>query len=87
MHQRLAADSTHVYWTKWSGGEVMKVPLAGGTPVVLASGQNQPHGIDERDADGFGGAHVMKDLRQRFCNREHQWPRYPLTSVLNSTDG
>jgi cysteine-rich repeat protein len=41
----LAVDSTHVYWTNSNGGEVMKVPLGGGTPVVLASGQAGPRDI------------------------------------------
>jgi sugar lactone lactonase YvrE len=45
-----ATDATSVYWTEGTGGlpfdsRVMKVPLAGGTPTVLASGQDYPEGI------------------------------------------
>ncbi len=43
---RIAVDETNVYWTDASSsGAVMKMPLAGGDPVVLASGQNTPLGI------------------------------------------
>lgn len=38
----LALDATHVYWTSESDGSVRRVPLAGGTPEVLASGQLDP---------------------------------------------
>ena len=37
----VAVDGTHVYWTDVRGRSVMKVPLAGGTPVTLASDQEQ----------------------------------------------
>jgi hypothetical protein len=40
----LAVDSTNLYWTNGSG-EVKKMPLGGGTPVVLSTGHNQPTGI------------------------------------------
>ena len=35
----IAVDATHVYWTNLLGnpGSVMKVPLGGGTPVLLAT--------------------------------------------------
>jgi hypothetical protein len=35
----ITVDATSVYWTT-SGGTVMKVPVGGGTPTTLASGQN-----------------------------------------------
>jgi hypothetical protein len=45
-------DRTSVYWTDTGlitsatvSGTVMKIPLAGGTPTTLASGQDQPYGI------------------------------------------
>lgn len=47
----LAADQTSVYWTsrKAAGqGTVMRLPLAGGTPVALASGQQRPEGLEVR---------------------------------------
>ncbi|MGO9839230.1 MAG: hypothetical protein ACLP1X_34040 [Polyangiaceae bacterium] len=34
----VAVDATNVYWTT-AGGSVMKAPIGGGTPMVLASGQ------------------------------------------------
>ena len=34
----IAVDSTSVYWTDWGSGNVMKVPVNGGTPVTLATG-------------------------------------------------
>jgi hypothetical protein len=33
----VAADGTNVYWANYGTGAVMKVPVAGGTPTVLAS--------------------------------------------------
>lgn len=45
----IAVDATNVYWANGGGspsGAVMKVPLGGGTPTVLArSGVNAPRGI------------------------------------------
>jgi hypothetical protein len=39
-------DATSVYWANHnSAGTVMKVALAGGSPVTLASAQSDPHGI------------------------------------------
>jgi hypothetical protein len=40
----IAVDATNLYWSTWemdpaSPGAVMKMPLAGGNPVVIASGQ------------------------------------------------
>ena len=34
----IAVDATHVYWTNQDTRTVMKVPIAGGTPVMLAMG-------------------------------------------------
>src|SRR5580692_7775036 len=39
----IAVDKTNVYWT--APGAVMKVPLGGGTPTTLASGQQFPGDI------------------------------------------
>jgi hypothetical protein len=43
----IAVDSTSLYWTNFisSNGTVMKVPLVGGIPVTIASGQNGPWDI------------------------------------------
>lgn len=35
----VAVDSANVYWTVLAGGYVYKVPIGGGTPVAVASGQ------------------------------------------------
>src|SRR5579863_3694014 len=40
----LAVDSRNVYWTT-GPGSVLKVPIGGGSPTTLASGQNSPQGI------------------------------------------
>jgi hypothetical protein len=40
----IVVDATSVYWTA-NGGSVMKVPIDGGTPTTLASGQSTPWGI------------------------------------------
>jgi hypothetical protein len=34
-----------VYWTNYNDGTVMKAPLGGGAPTILASGQSGPAGI------------------------------------------
>jgi hypothetical protein len=59
----IAVDGTNVYWTNFGGGAVMKVPVSGGVPIVVAQGQN-PLGVA---IDGtsvywtdYGNATVMK---------------------------
>jgi uncharacterized protein DUF5050 len=42
--QGIAVDATNVYWTT-SDGNVMKVPVGGGSPTTLATGQSNPFGI------------------------------------------
>ncbi len=41
----IAIDSNYVYWTNNSGGQVMMVSIDGGTPTVIADGQEAPLGI------------------------------------------
>src|SRR5262249_26342220 len=43
----IAVDATNVFWTAGGSppGAVMKVPIAGGPPTVLASGQDLPDSI------------------------------------------
>jgi len=38
----IAVDSTYVYWTDQSSGDVKKIPLGGGTQITIASGQDGP---------------------------------------------
>jgi hypothetical protein len=38
----IAVDSTNVYWLNSGDGTVMKVPIGGGTPETLSSGQQNP---------------------------------------------
>lgn len=38
----IAVDGTHVYWTHWDAGEIMKAPIAGGAPVVIAESCSTP---------------------------------------------
>jgi hypothetical protein len=35
----LVLDATHAYWANTGKGSIMKVPIAGGTPTLLATGQ------------------------------------------------
>src|SRR5882724_9779768 len=43
----IVLDDTSVYWTDFvaATGDIMKMPLDGGTPVVVVDGQNNPHGL------------------------------------------
>jgi len=41
---RLALDSCNVYWSS-PGGSLSKTPVAGGAPIVLASGLSSPDGL------------------------------------------
>jgi hypothetical protein len=41
----IAVDSARVYWTEISAGNVMSVPIGGGTPTTLASGEIRPTAI------------------------------------------
>jgi hypothetical protein len=47
--RNIVVDATSVYWTADDGsvneGSVMKVPIDGGTPTTLASGQSSPWGV------------------------------------------
>jgi hypothetical protein len=42
----IAIDTANVYWTNIPGASVMRIAIAGGTPATLASGQDNPTGID-----------------------------------------
>jgi len=37
--QKIAVDATNVYWVSNQAGEIMKAPIAGGTPTEVAGGQ------------------------------------------------
>jgi hypothetical protein len=39
---QIALDATYVYWTETGAGNVTKVPIAGGTPIPIATGQFKP---------------------------------------------
>jgi hypothetical protein len=43
----IVLDETSVYWTDLTSttGAILKMPLEGGAPVVLAASQNNPHGL------------------------------------------
>ena len=59
----IAVDATSVYWTnKSSVGGVMKVPLGGGSPTILASGQSVGIAVDATSVywTYYGSSTVMK---------------------------
>jgi hypothetical protein len=41
----LAIDDTYAYWSGSNEGTILRVPLAGGTPEVLVSGEDQPQDV------------------------------------------
>jgi hypothetical protein len=41
----LALDQANLYWVDYDEGTIMKLPLAGGPPVTLATGQSHPEYI------------------------------------------
>lgn len=43
--ETIAVDATSIYFPSTSDGRIVKVSKAGGSPVILADGQNQPIGI------------------------------------------
>ncbi len=62
--QSTVADMTsrggYLYWANFSGGEVMRVALAGGTPVVLASAEVSPNGVAADDSFVYFTSHAEK---------------------------
>ena len=59
---RLAISGTNVYWTEATSGKVQSMPLAGGAPVEIATGQTAASEI-VADATGvywLAGGNVMK---------------------------
>jgi sugar lactone lactonase YvrE len=42
---QIAIDANNVYWTDTIAGTISAVPIAGGTPTVLVSGQDAPVGL------------------------------------------
>lgn len=49
----IAVDDTYVYWIDSEGGTVWRQSRAGGTPDLIASGQNRPGGIAVLDGRVF----------------------------------
>lgn len=41
----VAVDATHLYWTNFDGGSVMKIPLSGGSPATVTAAEAAPHDI------------------------------------------
>ena len=58
--QSVAVDAANVYWSNpgtfgndYTDGAVMRVPLAGGTPVAVATAQHGPFGVAVHGAYRF----------------------------------
>jgi hypothetical protein len=61
----IAVDATHVYWTNYNGATVMRMPKAGGTPQMLAS--------------GFGGTAIAVDGSTVYAVAAHNLYSLPTT--------
>jgi hypothetical protein len=64
----VAVDSTSVYYTEYVDGLVLKVPLGGGNPIPLASGQNAAYGIAV-DSTSVYWTDAVHDHRRRRDER------------------
>ncbi len=51
----IAVDGGYVYWTEFNPGRVMKVPVGGGEPIVIAEDQDRPYRIAARDGQVVWG--------------------------------
>jgi len=82
----IAVDATHVYWTNREGGQVMRIPRSGGTPVFLAQG-TAPRAVamDSTHAYWSGGAGVENVPRSGGTPVTLANGQYPDDLVLDST--
>ena len=76
----LAIDGTNIYWTQApfsyrtndgvtpDQGTVMKMPLGGGTPTTLTSGQSQPFGIVVYDTNVYWADQFAKTVMSMPIN-------------------
>jgi hypothetical protein len=54
--EAIAVDGGYVYWTEFNAGRVMKVPVGGGEPIVVAADQDQPYRVAAREGQVVWGA-------------------------------
>ncbi|MHB8418394.1 MAG: NHL repeat-containing protein [Myxococcales bacterium] len=57
----MTVDSQSVYWTSNGDGTVMSMPLAGGTPATLASGQDNIYQVLVDPSDAYWWAYSFGD--------------------------
>ncbi len=59
----VAIEGTNVYWVNDTGGEIMTVPVDGGTPVALATGENVSEALAVDGTNAYWSEPTLSFLR------------------------